>query len=108
MNNQDKNIIKYALVNALYTVLYIILVGTFLSSLPRIFGSVEEPNMLIPIFMLMLFVFSAALTGSLVLGRPILWYLDGKKIEAIKLFGYTLGIFFAVAVVIFVLLYLTR
>lgn len=42
---------------------------------------------------LLLFVFSAALTSMLIFGRPVLWYLDGKKKEAISLLTHTLVIF---------------
>jgi hypothetical protein len=37
----------------------------------------------------MLFIFSALLTGSLVLARPIMLYIDGQKKDAIKLFLFT-------------------
>lgn len=103
MNKPDEKIIKYALVNALWTVLYIILVATFLHSAPRIFEN--EPNILIPVFMLMLFVFSATITSGLILGRPIIWYLDGKKKEAVTLLGYTMGVFFVAIVAMLFLLY---
>ncbi|MCR4274819.1 MAG: hypothetical protein NUW02_02090 [Candidatus Campbellbacteria bacterium] len=45
----------------------------------------------LPIFMLLLFVVSASITGGLVLGKPILLYLDGMKREAFILFCATLG-----------------
>lgn len=99
-------IIKYALANALWTVLYIILIATFFFSAQSIFG--DGKNMLIPVIMLMLFVFSAALTGSLILGRPILWYMEGKKKEALTLLGYTLAVFFVVMVIMMVVLYVLK
>lgn len=58
--------------------------------------------------MLLLFVFSAALTGALIFGRPILWYLDGKKREAILLFFYTLGCVLIIAIVALCALFLVR
>jgi hypothetical protein len=106
MNNSNKDILKYALVNSLWTVLYIILIGTFFYNAQSMFGDEHSP--LIPVIMLMLFVFSAALTGGLILGRPFLWYLDGKKKEALTLLGYTLGIFFVVMIIMMVLLYLLK
>lgn len=54
-----------------------------------------------PIAMLMLFVLSAAITGSLVIGRPILLYLDGLKKEAVKMFLFTVGFMFAITVIVF-------
>jgi len=60
----------------------------------------EIETIFIPIIMLMLFVFSAALTGFLMLGKPIMWYFDGKKKEAWSLFFYTLGFFFIITLII--------
>ncbi|QQR82588.1 hypothetical protein IPJ70_00535 [Candidatus Campbellbacteria bacterium] len=45
----------------------------------------------LPVFMLLLFVVSASITGGLVLGKPILLYLEGMKREALILFFTTLG-----------------
>lgn len=78
--------------NSLATALYIVLIVSGISNMKYL--EVEEPNFIIPIFMLMLFVFSAALTGTLVFGKPVLLYLEGKKKEAISLLIYTLGTFF--------------
>jgi len=96
------DIIKHAFINASLTALYIIGISSFLFYVSRFFDS---PNtVLIPIMMLSLFVFSAALTGSLIFGRPILWYLEGKKEEAVFLLIYTLGIFLIITLLIFSLL----
>lgn len=54
-----------------------------------------------PIIMLMLFVFSAGMTATLVLGRPVIWYLDGKKKESIQLLLSTLFAFFILTVLAF-------
>ena len=43
------------------------------------------------IAILMLFVFSAAISGALIIGKPALLYLEGKKREALELFAFTLG-----------------
>ena len=71
-------ILKTALLNAAGTAVYVIAVASFLFYAPKIFGRPDN-SVFIPIAMLLLFVFSAALTGSLILGRPALWYLDGRK-----------------------------
>lgn len=99
--------IKYALANALLTALYVTIIGMFFRFAPVIFGD-SEPNAFIPILMLLLFVFSAALCGGLFLGRPLLWYLDGKKKEAITLFIHTLWIFFVVIVIMLFVFYLLK
>lgn len=95
------HILKPAALNALGTALYVTLVVSFIFYIPQILGPVQEPQILIPISMLLLFVFSAALTSFLVLGKPILWYLDGQKKEAISLFAYTLGMLFILMLIAF-------
>lgn len=99
----SKPIIKTAALNALAATLYIVAVASLLFYAAR---AIRGPDtVLIPIFMLLLFVFSAAFTGALVLGRPILWYIDGKKKEALSLFFSTLGfLFFLVLGAFFVLI----
>jgi hypothetical protein len=101
-----KHIIKHALANSLWTVLYIFLIGTFFYNAQSMFG--DGHSLLIPVVMLLLFVFSAALTGGLILGRPLLWYLDGKKKEALTLLSYTLVVLFAATIVMMFLLYLLK
>lgn len=91
------NIVKYAVMNALATTAYIALLALGFFYAPRIFT--VEPSPIIPVVMLLLFVLSAAVTGSLVLGRPILWYLDGRKAEAFRLFVYTLGSLLCILIV---------
>lgn len=99
------HILKHACINALLTVLYIGLVASFLFYVPTYFAFVDKPDTVFaPIMMLMLFVFSATLTAMLVLGRPILWYLDGRKKDAVTLFFYTLSVFFIIMLVAFILL----
>jgi hypothetical protein len=57
---------------------------------------------------LMLLVFSAALMGILVFGQPAMWYVDGKKKEALYLLGYTMTVLLALTVLAFVLLLRVR
>ncbi len=51
----------------------------------------NEPEFFIPVFMLLLFVISASITGLLVLGRPICLYMDGFKKEAFTLLFSTIA-----------------
>ncbi len=95
-------IIKRAFINAIATAVYIILIVLFIFSL-QMFSSKEE-NIIIPIAMLLLFVCSAAITGFLVLGKPVMLYIDGKKKEAVSLLGYTIGILFLITILAFILL----
>lgn len=104
MSKEGKSgVLKYAFLNALGTAVYVALVGIFMyimnhSDFP------DESSILIPIGMLMLLVFSVALVGSLIFGRPVFWYIDGKKKEALRLLAYTLIIFLAITVVVLFLL----
>lgn len=91
-------ILKFAGLHALGTALYITLVASFMFYASRIFPSKKEDIALIPIAMLLLLVLSASVTGSLVFGRPVLWYLDGKKKEAVSLLMATLGFLFLITI----------
>jgi len=103
-----KNIFKNAVLGAGATALYIILIANFLSRAQNIFGKEESKTVLIPIMMLSLLVFSVALVGTLIFGRPIFWYLDGSKKEAVTLLAYTLGTFFVITLGAGAVLYFWR
>lgn len=99
-------IVKYAIINATATAVYIIMLVSSFFELPKFFPKLEITfSVLVPIVFLMTFVFSATLTSSLILGRPILWYLEGKKKEAILLLMYTLTIFLGIALLVFFIAY---
>jgi hypothetical protein len=99
-----KEIQKTALINAIATTLYITVVAGFM-----FFGSSIKlgrvNSILTPIALLLLFVFSAALTGYLIFGKPAQMYIDGKKKEAITLLSFTL-MFFSIITFISILLLL--
>lgn len=100
-----KDIIKFATVNVVLTVAYVFLVALFLNSAETIFSNLGK-TILIPIVMLLLFIFSASICGFLMLGRPILWYLEGKKREAVELFIYSLGMLFLILIAVFIVMIL--
>ena len=104
-----KNIIfKNALINSLLTAAYITAISTFLFYTPQIFANSPQKTPLIPIMMLLLLVFSAGLCGMLVFGRPVMWFLEGKKKEAVRLVFSTLGLLFAIAIIAAFAIYLSR
>lgn len=82
-------LIQRGFLNALGTGVYVTAVVTIMQNGEKMFGQIN--NMFAPIAFLLLFVTSAAITGGLVLGKPMLMYLDGAKREAIRLFLYTIG-----------------
>jgi hypothetical protein len=102
----ERDIIKHAILNALLTIIYIAIIASFLFYAPKIFAPAKDNTVFIPIVMLSLFVFSAALTGILIFGRPVLWYLDGHKKEAISLLAHTLIIFLIITIIAVLILYL--
>jgi len=83
---------------------YIVLVSLLMSNAQRIFGKMD--TFFGPVAFLMLFVLSAAITGSLTLGRSVILYLDNHKKEAVKLFLYTVGWLFLLTVAVFFAVFL--
>jgi hypothetical protein len=104
MNNK---IIKNAVINSVGTALYIVVIASFLFNAQNIFGSDggDDKTIFIPVTMLLLFVLSAAITGSLVFGRSVLWYFEGQKKEALSLLAYTLGFLFVITILAMVVVY---
>lgn len=101
----NKTIIKNALINAGITFAYIALIATFLSNIEKIFKNApSEDTVFAPIMMLLLFVISASVTGLAVLGRPIAWYLDGKRKEAVTLLISTIVCLIIFAVIVFLVI----
>lgn len=100
MKNQ---ITKYAFLNSLAATAYIALVATIMFNIERFIGPNEGDGetFLAPIGFLTLFVLSAAVMTVTIFGRPVMWYLDGHKKEAVKLIFQTIGFLALFAVVIF-------
>ena len=89
-----------ALWNSLGIAVYIVLVALFMQNGERIFGKVD--GLLGPIAILLLFVLSAAITGTLALGRPVLLFLENRKAEAVRMFLYTIGWLFVIIVLVLI------
>ena len=90
-----KKILLWSLADAAATFLYILLVVFIMENSARWFG-----NLWSPVAMLTLFVVSAAITGSLVLLRPVILFATGKKTEALMLFVGTVVFLFLVFVAV--------
>lgn len=91
-------LIQRSFLNALGTIAYITLIATIALNSEKLFK--QSDSIIAPISVLTVFVLSAAITGSLILGKPILMFLNGSKSEAIKLFLYTLGWLFITLIII--------
>lgn len=97
-------LIKYGFFLAAGEGVYIFLVALFMSNVTQYFGN--TPGFLGFVVFLMLFVFSAAISGALILGKPLLLYLEGQKKEALELFGFILGwLFFFMLIFISVIIF---
>jgi hypothetical protein len=94
----NKKFIKKGLAYALGEAAYIALIASFMQYANQFFG--PELKILGTVAFLMLFVLSAAISGALILGKPILLYLDNNKKEAVQLFGITLGWIFIFLIVL--------
>jgi small-conductance mechanosensitive channel len=94
-----------SLINALGVFVYVSIVAWLIFNGEHIFDN--KPSFLIPLFMLLLFIISASVTGLLVMGKPIHLYLSGLKKEAFILLFTTLAwlIFFIVVIITGLLLF---
>lgn len=98
----QKQLIKLGFLLALGEAVYIALVTLLISGAERFFANTPDNKILAPMVFLLLFVLSAAISGALILGKPALMYVEGKKKEAMALFGlnlFWLFIFFLLAVI---------
>lgn len=84
LRSMDKHTVKLAAFHALGAAFYVL----FVAHVMRFASSHAGPDgesVFPAIAFLMLFSFSAAVMGLLVFGRPIVWFVAGKKKEAIEL-----------------------
>ena len=94
---------KNPFVNSFSALLYIVIVASVMFYGVNHKESVN--SVIVPITMLSVFTLSAAVMGYIFLYHPLIFYLDGKKKEAINLFLKTLGSFAIITVVALALLF---
>jgi len=97
-----KKFYLWGLVHAALTLVYVAIVGLIMMNGDRLFGQMN--NVIGPVGFLLLFTLSALIVGSLVLGKPVLLYLDGKKKEGLTLFFTTAGFLTIFTLVAFIIL----
>ncbi|HEY4495837.1 MAG TPA: hypothetical protein VJC04_00560 [Candidatus Paceibacterota bacterium] len=95
-----QKIIIYAFLQSAGTFIYVALVAFLLFNGEKLFGGVPD-KFSAPMAMLLLFILSATITGSLVLGRPIHLYLSGDKKEAVQLLVATIVFLFLLTLLAF-------
>ena len=103
---KNNKLISWSFVHSVGVVIYTALVVLIMSNGDKLFG--KQMNYLGALAMLLLFVISATIVGVLVLGKPVLLYLDGQKKEAIKLLFMTIGWLLVFTIIAFVLLLLVK
>jgi len=96
----DSKLCWQSFAHSLGVFIYVTIIAMVMRNGEKLFG--KEDTFWSPIAFLMLFVFSALITSSLILGRPIYLYFDGKKEEAIKLFFCQIGWLFVITLIVFV------
>ena len=75
MNN--KRLLQESFLSSVGVLIYIVGVAWVFKNGERLFGKMADFSG--PILFLLLFIFSALITGLLVLGRPVWLYLEGEK-----------------------------
>lgn len=94
----DSNKLIFAgFLHALGIAVYVSLVVLVIQNGDKIFGQMN--NFWGPVAFLLLFILSAAVTGALALGQPIILFLENKKTEAVKLFGYVVAWLFILTLI---------
>jgi len=91
-----RSIMGKALLHALGGSVYVALVALLMSHGDEIFGKAD--NALSAVAFLLLFVVSAAVMGIIVFGKPLMWYLDGEKKNAVTLALSTVGWLFVITI----------
>ena len=96
---KNSKLVCYGIIHSIGVFIYVSAVAFLMFNGKKIFGQTD--SFLQPVAILLLFVVSAAITGSLVLIRPINLYLNGMKKEAIKLLIYTIVFLFLITAIVF-------
>lgn len=98
----NKKIWQIAIIDGVLTGIYVVGVATFMTYANTLFGSAN--NVFGGAAILMLFVLSAVIVGGLVIGQPLMMYLDGAKHEAVKTFAWTILVLFVLTAAAFTIL----
>jgi hypothetical protein len=100
---KNAKLIKWGVAQALGVFIYILLLSVFMNKANDWLGQ-DDRGILAPIMALLILVFSALVTGGLVLAKPIMLYIDGRKKEGVRLLlGTGLSIFVLILLFFFIL-----
>jgi hypothetical protein len=101
---QSKKLVSLGIANALGAFIYVLLVSWLMQNAERMFDS--DQHIFQGAAMILLFVLSATIMATLVLGRPILLFLSNQKKDALKMFGITVATLIILTAIVFVYLLL--
>ena len=87
-NNKSKPFIGFLQASGLVT--YILIISVFLNNVENIFHK-DTGEYMAPILMLLLFIISAVISSTLVLGRAGVLFWEKKYSEAFTLLAWTIG-----------------
>ncbi len=96
---------KNPVLNALMAALYIGVVSSVMYFGQPLVDPVD--NVLMPITMLSLLTLSAAVMAYTFFYQPVLLYLDGQKVEAVKLGVHTIGAFAVITAIFLATLFIS-
>ena len=99
---KKSSLFAVSVLNSLGVLVYTSAVAWVMFHAERLVGT--RPSFVGPLAILLLFVFSATVVGSLVLGRPAYLYFNGARTEAIHLLLYTMGWLFLFVLGVFAVL----
>lgn len=108
MSPSSRHLALAGLRNAAGALVYVLLVATFMTNADRFLPTDRQAPALTLSALLLLFVISALIEATLVLGQPLWLLTQGKRREALELFGWTSGVIVAGLVILIALLALVR
>ncbi|MCX6731673.1 MAG: hypothetical protein NTX55_01660 [Candidatus Parcubacteria bacterium] len=99
MKMKNSKLLFWAIIDSLGIFVYVSLVAFIMFNSQKLFGKID--NFTGPLVLLLLFIVSAVITGSLFLGRPAWLYFNGLKNEGVRLFFYTLASLIVITLIVF-------
>ena len=102
MTINKNHIALHALGNAALAACYVALIAAIMSGAETF--AQGAGSIVGPMGFLLLFSSSAAILGLAVFGRPLVWYLDGKRAEAVTLAIYTVSFLLIITLATFLVL----
>lgn len=94
---KKQKLILFGFLHAFLVFVYVFGISFVLKNGEKFFGKMQ--NFFGPFLLLLLLVLSAAIVGSLIFAKPVMFYLNNLKKEAIYLFISTLASLFLLTII---------